>query len=195
MKYSNSWHLLQNEDVLRELSTDMYKGLTNDEAKRRRRRYGENSIWHVKHTSAKDVAVATLFDLATLLLVISAVSAAFLDKSYEAGAIVFVLVVAALLRTVAYIRADRILEAVAKEKIPVSSVIRDGKIKILSAGEIVVGDVIFLEEGDTVPCDGRVVSGEDSIVSEKGITENKSPVHKFNTHILVAKIQTNIPDI
>ncbi len=183
MKYKNSWHLLQNEDVLRELSTDMYKGLTGDEAKRRRHRTGENSIWHIKHTSAKDVAVATLFDLATLLLVISAVSAAFLDKRYEAGAIVFVLVVAALLRTVAYIRADRILEAVAKEKIPVSSVIRDGRIKILTAGEIVVGDIIFLEEGDTVPCDGRVVSGEDSVVSEKGITENKSPVHKFNTVI------------
>ncbi len=183
MKYKNSWHLLQNEDVLRELSTDMYKGLTTEEAKRRRHRNGENSIWHVKHASAKDVAIATLFDLATLLLVVSAVSAAVLDKSYEAGAIVFVLVVGAILRTVAYIRADRILEDMAKEKIPVSSVIRDGRIKILTAGEIVVGDVIFLEEGDTVPCDGRVVSGEDSVVSERGITENKTPVHKFNTVI------------
>lgn len=193
MKYMNSWHLLQNEEVLRELSTDMYKGLSSEEAKRRRHRNGENSIWHIKHTSAKDVAVATLFDLATLLLVISAVTAAFLDKSYEAGAIVFVLVIAALLRTVAYIRADRILEAVAKEKIPVSSVIRDGKIKILSAGEIVVGDVIFLEEGDTVPCDGRVVSGEDSVVSEKGITENKSPVHKFNTVIKTEAESGEVP--
>jgi len=183
MKYNNSWHLLQNEDVLRELSTDMYKGLTTEEAKRRRHRNGENSIWHVSHTSARDVAIATLFDLATLLLVVSAVAAAFLDKSYEAGAIVAVLIIGAIIRTVAYIRADRILEGVAKEKIPVSSVLRDGRIKILTAGEIVLGDVIFLEEGDTVPCDGRVVSGEDSIVSERGITENKTPVHKFNTVI------------
>ena len=159
MKYNNSWHLMENEQVLRELSTDMYKGLTTEEATRRKHKYGENAVWHIKHTPTKEVAVATLFDLATLLLIISAITAAVVDKSYEAGAIVLILIIGAAIRTAAYVRANRILERIAKEKIPVSSVIRDGRIRVLSAEEIVVGDVIFLEEGDTVPCDGRVVSG------------------------------------
>lgn len=193
MKYNNSWHLLQNEDVLQALSTDMYKGLTTEEAKRRRAKNGENSIWRVKRASAGEIALATLFDLATLLLIVSAAAAAFFDKSYEAGAIVAILVIGALLRTAAYVRANRILEGIAKEKIPVSSVIRDGRIKVLTAGEIVVGDVIFLEQGDTVPCDGRVVSGEDSVVSEGGITENKTPVHKFNTVIKTEAKSGDVP--
>lgn len=193
MKHNNSWHLLENDQVLHELSTDMYKGLTTEEAKRRKHNNGENSVWHIKHTPAKEVAVATLFDLATLLLIISAITAAVVDKSYEAGVIVMILIIGAALRTAAYVRANRILEGIAKEKIPVSSVIRDGRIKVLSAEEIVVGDVIFLEEGDTVPCDGRVVSGEDSVVSENGITENSSPVHKFNTVIRTEAGSGDVP--
>ena len=183
MKYSNSWHLLQSDEVLRELSTDMYKGLSTAEARRRRARNGTNGVWHVKRRSAKDIAVATLFDLATLLLVISAAAAALFDRNYEAGMIAAILVAAGIMRAVTYIRANRIFEDMAREKIPVASVVRDGVIRIVPATDIVKGDIIFLEAGDTVPCDGRVVSGEDAIVSEKGITENKTPVHKFNTVI------------
>ena len=193
MKYSNSWHLLQNDEVLRELSTDMYKGLSTSEAKRRRLKKGANGIWHVKRRSAKDIAVATLFDLATLLLVVSAAAAALFDRNYEAGMIAAILVVAGVMRAVTYIRANRIFEDMAREKIPVASVIRDGVIRIVPATDIVVGDIIFLEAGDTVPCDGRVVSGEDAIVSEKGITENKTPVHKFNTVIKTQVKSGEIP--
>lgn len=193
MKYSNSWHLLRNDEVLDALSTDMYKGLDSAEVRRRRLKNGTNNIWRVRRRSAGDIAAATLFDLATLLLIISAAAAALFDKSYEAGMIALILAAAGLTRTVTYVRANRIFEDIAREKIPVTSVIRDGAIKIVPATEIVKGDIIFLEAGDTVPCDGRVVSGEDSVVSERGITENKTPVHKFNTVIKTEARSGEIP--
>lgn len=193
MKYSNSWHLLRNDEVLRELSTDMYKGLSPAEVRRRRVKTGSNNIWRVKHRSAGDIATATLFDLATLLLVISAAAAALFDKNYEAGMIALILVLAGVMRAVTYVRANRIFEDLAREKIPAVTVIRGGVIKTVSASDIVVGDVIFLEAGDTVPCDGRVVSGEEATVSERGITGNRTPVHKFNTVIKTEAKSGEIP--
>ncbi len=183
MKDRNDWHLLPEEQVLEALKTDMYKGLDEREARRRRRKFGSNSVWRVRHTSAVDAAKATLLDGASLLLVISAASAALFDKQIEAGAMIVLLLIGGFLRGITYIRANRILEGAARERIPVSSVIREGSVRLLPATEIVPGDIVFLEAGDTVPCDGRVVSGEDSVVVERGITENKAPVHKFATVI------------
>ncbi|MGN1346949.1 MAG: cation-transporting P-type ATPase, partial [Eubacteriales bacterium] len=180
MKYRNDWHLRKAEDVLTELESDMYQGLSEKEAARRRRKYGANRIWHVKRVSALEAVWEALFDVVTLLLVVSAAAAALFDKSGEAVAVTVLLVIGGVLRSVVYVRASRILENMAEGFIPTATVIRDGRMKLLPAGEIVPGDIVFLESGSTVPCDGRVVAGEDSVVSERGITENSAPVHKFD---------------
>jgi len=174
---------MKNADVVAELGTDMYKGLSEKEAARRRRKYGANNIWHVKRMSAFAAVCESLFDIATLLLIVSAAAAALFDKSGAALAVTVILVLGGILRSVVYIRANRILEDMAEGFIPVASVIRDGRMLLLSAREIVPGDVLFLEAGSTVPCDGRVLAGEDSVVSERGITENNTPVHKFDVVI------------
>lgn len=193
MRYPNDWHLLEKDGVLHALAVDMYKGLSEKEVRQRRRMCGANTIWRVPKTSAWEVAMAAIFDLATLLLIVSAAASALFDKSTEAGALVLILIVGGVLRTVTYVRANRILEERAKEKIPTTSVIRDGRVRLVSASDIVPGDIIFLEQGDTVPCDGRVVAGEDSIVSERGITENKTPVHKFDTTIETSSASGEVP--
>ena len=183
MKYRNDWHLMKNADVTAELGTDMYRGLSEKEAARRRKRYGANNIWHVKRMSAFAAMCESIFDIATLLLIVSAAAAALFDQSGAALAVTVILVLGGILRAVVYIRANRILENMAEGFIPVASVIREGKMQLLSAREIVPGDILFLEAGSTVPCDGRVLSGEDSVVSERGITENNTPVHKFEAVI------------
>lgn len=185
MKHPNDWHLLEKNAVLNTLAVDMYKGLSDAEVRRRRRSAGSNGIWHIPRASAGEVAMSAIFDLATLLLMISAVAATLFDKSIEAGALVVLLFMGGILRTVTYIRANRILEDSAKQKIPTVSVIRNGRITLVSASEIVSGDIVVLEPGDTVPADGRVIAGDDSVVSERGITDNKTPVHKFDTTISV----------
>ncbi len=183
IRHPNDWHLLKKEEVLHALDTDPYKGLSPRDVQRRRRTAGKNDIWRIHRVSEWEVARTAIFDLATLLLVISAAAAALFEKSTEAGALVVILLIGALLRTATYVRATRILEDRAKEKIPKASVIREGKLLLVEATELVPGDIVVLEPGDTVPCDGRVVMGEDSVVSERGVTENRSAVHKFDTVI------------
>ena len=193
MKNRNDWHLLKKEKVLGLLKTDPYRGLDEKNVRAHRMRWGVNSVWHIRHASAKEIASAALFDLATLLLIISAVCAAMFERETEAGLIVGILLAGGLLRTVTYVRACRILENMAREKIPVASVIRNGRVHLIPADEVVTGDIVYLEEGDTVPCDGRVIDGEDSLLDESGITENKDPVHKFDTVISTESVGGEVP--
>ncbi|MBQ8186859.1 MAG: cation-transporting P-type ATPase [Clostridia bacterium] len=193
MKNRNDWHLLEKEKVLKLLGTDLYRGLDEGRVRKHRMRWGPNSVWRVRHTSAKDIAIATIFDLATLLLLISAAAAALFEREVEAGMIAGILLIGGVIRTVTYVRANRILEDMAKEKIPVASVIRESRVHLVRADEVVIGDIVFLEEGDTVPCDGRVVSGEDSLADERGITENHDPVHKFDTVISTESAGGEVP--
>lgn len=174
---------MKNAEAVSELGTDMYRGLSEREAVRRRRRYGANDIWHVKRLSAASAVRESLFDISTLLLIVSAASAALFDKSGTANAVVLILIIGGILRSVVYVRANRILEDMAQDFIPIATVIRDGQMKLISSTEVVPGDILFLEAGSTVPCDGRVLAGDDSVVSERGITENTTPVHKFETVI------------
>ena len=73
MKAKNDWHLLTDSEALEKLSVDMYKGLDEREVRKRRRRYGRNSIWKTSASRTSPGMIASVFDIATLLLVISAV--------------------------------------------------------------------------------------------------------------------------
>lgn len=193
MNDRNNWHLISSADAARALDSDKFKGLSEKSAQRRRRRFGENSVWYVRRAGASSVARATVFDLATLLLVITTAAAAMFEMNGVAIAMLVILVIAGAMRMTAFIRAARILESMAQEKIPVCSVIRDGRAQLLSAREIVPGDVVFVEAGDVIPCDGRVISAGDAVVIENGITENRSPVHKFDTIIKTESDSAEVP--
>lgn len=193
MKAKNDWHLLTDSEALEKLSADMYKGLDEREVGKRRRIYGRNLLWSVGNGYTSQGMFASVFDIATLLLVISAVCSAMFERKGEAGLITAILILGAAVRAVTFIRAERILEDTARSKIPSVSVIRSGRVKMISSAEIVPGDIVFLEAGDKVPCDGRVLANGSVTVSEKGITENKTPMKKFNTAIKLADGSHDVP--
>ncbi len=175
---------MDSESVEANLRTDLYKGLSEKEALRRRRKNGENRIWQVNRASATRYARDCVADLTTVLLVICAVFAAILEGSTTAVSVCAVLLVGIAFRVAAYIRAKRIFEKMADEGVPNATVVRDGSAKVVRAVELVKGDVVILGEGDVAPCDGRIISNGEVKVSEKGITDNKSSVIKRDTVIV-----------
>ena len=178
------WHLMDKETVEVNLMTDLYRGLSEKEANKRRKKNGDNRIWQVKRASATRYARDAAFDLTTVLLILCAVFAAILEGSVMAIAVCAVLVIGVALRVATYIRAKRIFEQMADEGIPNATVIRDGTTRVIRGDRLVKGDVISLGEGDVVPCDVRIISDGEVRVSEKGITENKSSVIKRDTVIV-----------
>ncbi len=189
----NDWHLQEVPAVLAELQTDMYTGLTTAEAVKRRKRRGRNRVWYIHRTTWREILFACVADLSAVLLVVTAVFAAIFEESQAAMAIVGVLAVGMVLRMATYGKARRVLEDNAAEGIPTCAVLRDGKMTLLSAEELTCGDIVFLEGGDVVPADGRIVAGDDLAVSEKGITANKDTVRKFDTVIRTDEPGSAIP--
>ena len=175
MQQNTDWHLMEPEDVVRALSSDMYTGLPE---KKRRRARGRNRVWYVRHASAAEYALACFSDLASLLLVVTAVFAAVFEGGLSAVLLCGLLVLGAVLRVATYVKARRILENCAAEGTPTATVLRDGRLALLRAEDVTVGDIVFLEGGDTVVADGRMVAGDELALSERGITANRDTVHK-----------------
>lgn len=190
---SNEWHLRDPEAVSSVLDTDMYRGLEVREVRRRIRRNGKNKIWQISHTSATEYALRSLGDLTSLVLVIASLTAAIFEQSRIALSVCSVLVLGIIFRVVTYVKARHVLEKIADEGIPSATVIRGGVSSVVRADEIVVGDILILGAGDIVPCDGRIVDGDEIRVSEQGITENKTSVIKGDTIILQDKSVAEIP--
>lgn len=191
-KDSNIWHLMTQEKVIHELKTDYYKGLTSEEAQKRKYRTGEE-IWKVKKSSISDLIVNCLLEPSTILLIVTSLASSFTENKTISFTMLFILLTGILMRVLTELQNEKVRIAAAAEKIPSANVVRDGIPVVLSAGEIVPGDIIFLEPGDTVPCDCRIISAIDSVVSERNITDNSSPVHKYETVINTENKSDSIP--
>ncbi len=190
---NNEWHLRDPEAVASVLDTDIYRGLEHGEVRKRRRREGKNNIWHVRRTSATEYALKSLGDMTGLVLIIAALTAAVFERSIIALTVCVILALGVVFRVLTYVKSKRILETLADEGIPSATVIRGGETYIVRADGIVQGDVVVLGPGDIVPCDGRIVYGDEIRVSEQGITENKTSVIKGDTVILTDAVGAEIP--
>ena len=190
---NNEWHLRDPEAVASLLDTDIYRGLEPSQVSKRRRREGKNKIWHIKRTSATEYSIKSLGDLTAAVLIIAALTAAVFEKSVIAVSVCAILALGVIFRVITYVKARHILEQIADEGIPSASVIRGGEALVVRADEIVAGDLVVLGPGDIVPCDGRIVYGDEVRVSEKGITDNKTSVIKGDTVILTDTPGSEIP--
>jgi Ca2+-transporting ATPase len=179
------------DDLLRRLEVDPTQGLCEAEAGRRLRLYGRNELagrkadpaWKKFLAQFRDVLVLLLIAAATISLVIwlrereSALP-------YEAMAIFGIVLINALMGFFQEARAEQALAALSRMSAAQAKVLRDGARRSLPAAELVPGDIIFVEEGDTVPADARVLSGAGLHVAEAALTGESLPVEKDTAAIL-----------
>ena len=191
--FTNEWHLRDPEATASVLDTDIYRGLELREVSRRRRRDGKNKIWHIKHTSATEYALRNIGDLTGIVLLAAAVTSAVFERSALTVAICVILFLGIAFRVITYVKARHILEKISVEGVPSATVIRGGRTFVVRADDLVTGDIVLLEPGDIVPCDGRIVSDGEVRVSERGITENKTSVIKRDTVILTQSAGVEVP--
>ena len=190
---SNEWHLRDPDAVMSLLKTDVNRGLEGAQVNKRRRQNGRNNVWHITRASAAEYAFRCLGDLTSAVLVIAALTAAIFEKSTISAAVCVLVALGIVLRVVTYVKSRRILEVISDESIPSATVIRGGAYAIVRADELVQGDIVVLSSGDIVPCDGRIVMGDEIRVAEQGITDNKASVIKGDTVILTDTEGAEIP--
>ncbi len=170
--------------VLKNLRSDG-QGLTSSEASARLAKYGYNSLGRQKKINVFTLFLSQFGDVMTLLLVAAAAISgviAFISRDFSdlTDTIIIVTIIAlnAVVGTVQSYRADKAIEHLKKLSTPTATVLRDGKTVRIPAGELTVGDVISLEEGDLVPADCRILSSVSLMADESALTGESTPVEK-----------------
>jgi Ca2+-transporting ATPase len=178
-------HSRQVEDVLSALGSDPRQGLSEAEARSRLSRHGRNELAAEKPVAAWRRFLAQFGDaLVVLLLVATAISAALwaferdAPLPYEAMAILAVVLLNATMGYFQESRAEAAVAALRRMTAAHAHVVRGGNRQTVAAAEVVPGDVIIVEEGDTIPADARLVRSAALQTAESALTGESLPVSK-----------------
>ncbi len=196
-------HYLHSADeVFSEIGSST-EGLSSSEAQSRLERDGKNKLNEAKKKSTLARFVDQLKDPMIIILIVAAVISAVTGvlEGMQAGhmefptdviIILFVVILNAVLGVVQESKAEAAIEALQEMSAAMSKVIRDGKLCRIKSEELVVGDIIHLEAGDSIPADARIIECATMQVEEASLTGESVPVNK-KTDALSAGENGDVP--
>jgi Ca2+-transporting ATPase len=173
------------EDVIAALGGDADRGLTAEEARRRLAQYGPNELEAEPPTPAWRKFLAQFQDVLIILLLIAAAISLIVwlyerdePLPFEALVIFAIVLLNGILGFVQEERAERSVAALRAMAAAEASVLRDGQPRRVPAADLVPGDIILIEEGDTIPADGRLIRSVALQTAEASLTGESLPVSK-----------------
>lgn len=173
-----SWWEHSVDDVVRDLATDKNDGLTDQEAKKRLEKWGENRLPEETQASSFILLLNQFSSPIVWVLLGTLVISGFIGEWADAIAIGIIVALNSIIGFYQEYKAERSLQALKKMMQPVSRVIRDGRVKEIPSYAIVPGDLIMLEAGDFVPADGRIIQTVQMAIQESSLTGESIPVEK-----------------
>lgn len=179
------------DEVLTRLATDAQVGVSASEATVRLQRHGSNELSAEAPVPAWRKFLTQFHDpLVILLLAATAISATlwWIERDaavpYEAIAIFSVVLLNAIMGYVQQSRAEQAVAALQQVSAAQARVIRDGARQTIAAAQLVPGDIILIEEGDTIPADARLIRSVALHTAEAALTGESLPVVKDSAVIL-----------
>ena len=203
-----AYECLNKEEVIKDLGTNIEMGLSLTEAEKRLNEYGENILKEKKKDGPFKIFLSQLMD--PMIYVLFAAIAVTVGVSIyetvkvikEGGAfdffstgdwpdviiILIVILMNAFIGTIQELKAQTSLEALKKMSSPESTVIRDGKRIKVKSSNLVPGDVVIIEEGDTIGADLRLIEAVNLKVNESSLTGESVPVEKDSNVVFTDKV-------
>ncbi|MCL7489080.1 MAG: cation-transporting P-type ATPase [Desulfobulbaceae bacterium] len=172
------WHNLSAAETVELWAGSQAAGLAASEAEDRLKRYGPNAIATQREQSGLVRFLLQFHQPLIYILIISAVITAFLREWVDSAVISGVVLANALVGYIQESKAVNALAALAKTMTSKATVLRDGARISLDASLVVPGDIIFLESGDKVPADMRILEEQGLQVDESALTGESLPVEK-----------------
>lgn len=172
----------ESSDVLYEVGSNI-NGISDQEAKIRLEKNGFNELKEGNKVPIWKMFLENFKDPLVIILLIAAIVQIFLGEFVESLIIFVVVILNALLGVTQTRKAESSLDSLKKLSSPNSKVLRDGKKKTIPVREIVVGDIVFLEAGDYIPADGRLIEAQSLKVVEGMLTGEAEAVLKHSDKI------------
>ena len=188
---------LSAEEVLQQENASP-DGLSSQEAARRLEEHGPNKLKEAQKATLLQRFIEQLKDpMLIILLCAAAVSAVTSLIEGESMAEVIIILVVVLLNAVLGVyqesKAEAAIEALQTMTAATSKVLRDGKHVSLPSAELVPGDIVLLEAGDSVPADGRILESASLKIEEAALTGESVPVNKIIEKLLPAEGGKDVP--
>lgn len=176
------YYNLDIDKVLKELNTSN-KGLSEEEVSKRLKKDGQNKLAEAKKRSGFSKFIDQFRDLMIIFLIISAVVSfviSLIEKEPFTDSIIIIAIVIlnAILGFLQERKANKAIDALKKMQVKKVRVRRDGTIYQVNSENLVKGDILVLEAGDTIPGDARIIYAASLKVDESSLTGESVPVEK-----------------
>jgi len=174
----NIFYNQTSEEVMQTLGVTE-KGLNELEIKNGREEEGFNELTEGARKSHIQIFLEQFKDFLVLILIGAAVISAFLGKFESTLVILVVIVINAILGTVQHIKAEQSLKSLKNLSSPIAKVLRNGQKLEIPSRELLVGDILYLDAGDYVSADGRVIENYSLQINESSLTGESESVLKI----------------
>ena len=178
-----NWFNQETKNVIEKLNSNLEKGLTEEQVKAAREKYGYNELEAKKKKTLLVKFLEQFKDFMIIVLIIAAIVSGVIGVAEGEGItdtiiILVVVIVNAVIGVAQENKAEKSLEALQKLSAHASKVIRNGKIIVVPSRDLVPGDIVVLDTGDYVPADLRIIEAVNLKSQESALTGESVPVEK-----------------
>lgn len=172
------WHQLDIPQTLETTNTNAETGLTSDEAVARLLQNGKNELTEGEKRRPFDIIFDQMKEPMVIVLLVAALVSGLLGEFIDVTVILLIVILNAVIGFMQEYRAEQAIAALKKMSVPTVHVRRNGRLQDVSAVDLVVGDIVVLETGNTIPADCRVVESVNLKVQESALTGESEAVEK-----------------
>ena len=172
-------------DLEKELGSSFKSGLSKNQVLMNRSRFGKNVLEGKKKTPLIVKFLLEFKDPLIIILIVAAIISVIVDPHewIESVIIMVVVLINAILGIYQENKAEKSLELLKKMASSSCKVLRDNIVITIPTEDLVVGDIIFVEAGDSIPADARIIECSNLKVEEAALTGESVPVSKNNENI------------
>lgn len=176
-KNQTPWHSLDSEEIYYKLNTQR-TGLSEDEVAKRLIEYGPNALPHRKPPTLIEIFFHQLLNPLIFILLAAGLASLLIGEATDAIFILAVIFINGGLGTYQEFNAEKSAAALQSMLHIITKVKRGNKFRELDAENLVPGDIVYLESGDKVPADLRLIEVNSLLVDESFLTGESLPVEK-----------------
>ena len=177
-----NWHSISTDDALRQLGSNA-AGLDDAAVQQKLTEFGKNVLTGKKKINPLVIFIRQFLNVMILVLVVAAVISFFIGEGSDTIVIIVIIILNAIIGFIQEYRAEKAMDALQKMSTPTARVLRDHNTVEIPVEEIVPGDIVLLEAGNTVPADMRLLEVVSLKANEASLTGESNPIDK-TTHEL-----------
>ena len=172
-----NFYNLNVSDTIKSIDTSQ-KGLSEEEARKRLKEYGNNELKQKEKISPFQILIRQFTSSIVFILLAALIISLLIGEKLDAIVISTIVVLNGVFGFIQEFKAEKAIEALKKLTALKAKVIRDGKETEIDSRDLVPGDIIFLETGSKVPADARLIDIAAFQIDEASLTGESVPSNK-----------------